>query len=112
MIWVSGWLVSVGDLFHHQPPVGVIDAAFDPLIGIKCAGPRLYTQAHTQNSQHHWLQWNADIVASHSGHFHSNPVCDSAVVFRLTSLLWAVREHTVVAVHSLSNEKHQLCSEF
>lgn len=55
MIWVSGWLVSVGDLFHHQPPVGVIDAAFDQLIGIKYAGPRLYTQAHTQNSQHHWV---------------------------------------------------------
>lgn len=39
MTSVSGRMVNVGDLWHHWSPLGVIDATFDQLIVIKCAGP-------------------------------------------------------------------------
>lgn len=43
MTSVSGRMVNVGDLWHHLPSVGVIDATFDQLIVIKCAGPHRHT---------------------------------------------------------------------
>lgn len=87
---VSGWLVNVGDLWHYWPPYGSHWCYIWPTYSYKmCRTTLIHTGTQTcsltENSPDHWLSQNTGIVASHSGHFHSSSVCESAVVFRLVA---------------------------